>query len=160
MIELLVKVALPPRLKAPIRRAAKATLEALRRDDDLSVSVISAPEMHRLNLQYRGKDRPTDVLSFEGTRDIVLCWKVAKAQAKEYGSSEAEELMRLTVHGVLHVYGYDHETNEKDARRMFRLQDRILSGLTPGLPRSGSPARPSSRGKSSPRRSSRSRLGK
>jgi probable rRNA maturation factor len=89
--------------------------------------------MRALNFQYRKTDRPTDVLAFPGVLadigDVVLCLAVAKRQAKEYGGTIREELQRLTVHGVLHLFGYDHETNAKDAKRMFALQEKILRRL-------------------------------
>lgn len=61
--------------------------------------------------------------------DVILCYSVAKNQAKQYETSLRKELERLTVHGVLHLFGYDHEKSKKEATRMFRLQEKILSTL-------------------------------
>ena len=102
----------------------------------LEVSLVSDREMRRLNKTYRAKNRPTDVLSFPSPLhdfgDVLIAWGVAKRQAKEYGGTLAEELQRLTVHGVLHLFGYDHERSAKEAKRMFRLQDRLLSRMRSG----------------------------
>jgi len=97
--------------------------------------------MRVLNRQYRQKDKPTDVLSFSRVEfrppgvplidlgDVLICRSVAVRQAKENGLSLKEELVRLTVHGVLHLFGYDHERSSADEKKMFRLQDRIVYSL-------------------------------
>ena len=89
--------------------------------------------MRKLNFTWRGKDRLTDVLSFElneGTLkgEILLSYQQAVKQAKEMGHSTRDELCFLIVHGVLHLWGYDHE-NPKDAQKMFPLQESILKNL-------------------------------
>lgn len=118
---------LSPPSKRAILRAAEAAAGG---SASMSVTVVSPREIHLLNLRYRGKDKPTDVLSFPGIGgelgDVVLCLEIARKQAKEYGGTIEQELQRLTVHGVLHLRGYDHETNEADAKKMFTLQERIL----------------------------------
>lgn len=124
-------LSLPPRvLKEKLRPAIPYTL---------NLSVVSRAAIHKLNRDYRDKDRPTDVLSFsrlEGPAmpvpdigDVILCWEIAKSQTKEYQTTRPGEVRRLVVHGVLHLFGYDHETTASDARRMFRLQERILAEL-------------------------------
>lgn len=97
--------------------------------------------MRTLNRRYRGKDRPTDVLSFsfrEGAfpqvqpdllGDIVIAVPVAERQARERGHSLRREIERLLVHGVLHLAGYDHEQNEAAALRMRRKELQLLSTL-------------------------------
>lgn len=134
-----------------VLQAAHKTLNALplkelrllekKRTYTLGISFLSKSEMHKINKHYRKKDRPTDVLSFsrlEGIRfptphpevgDILICLPVAKSQAMEYETSLKCELQRLTIHGVLHLFGYDHEKNRKEEIRMFRLQDKILESL-------------------------------
>lgn len=108
----------------------------------VSVHFIGDRQMHRLNREHRGKDKVTDVLSFamqEGDTwtgplknekddwgDIFICVPQIKRQAKEYGVTYTEELMRMTVHGVLHLLGFDHE-KESDARIMFPLQDTLVA---------------------------------
>jgi len=92
-------------------------------------------EMRRLNRQFRGKDYPTDVLSFplEGRRgplgDIAISVARARAQAREFGHSAEEEVRVLMLHGVLHLLGMDHETDEG---RMARAEKRWRAAL--GLP--------------------------
>ena len=94
--------------------------------------------MRVLNREHRGKDKPTDVLSFsqsEGPRvpynpfigDLVISIDTLKRQAIEYRVSNLAELQRLLIHGVLHLFGYDHEKVSKvEAQRMRRLEEKIL----------------------------------
>jgi len=122
------------------------------RDCDISVTVTDNIHIHELNREYRGVDRPTDVLSFpmysftdddmpeEGPApvvlgDIVISVERAKEQAVEYGHSFQREISFLTVHSVLHLLGYDHEVSEKAENEMFSLQDKIMDKL--GILRSG-----------------------
>ena len=105
----------------------------------LYISFVSLADIRRLNARYRKKNRPTDVLAFPRLKsatpsksdigDVVLCPSVAKVQAKRNGVSNREELQRLTIHGVLHLFGYDHEKSSREAKRMFRLQEQILATL-------------------------------
>jgi len=95
--------------------------------------------MRRLNREYRGKDRATDVLAFplaEGGRpvhgllgDVVICMPVAWRQARARGHSLARETTVLLVHGLLHLAGFDHERSEAEARRMRRMERRLLAVL-------------------------------
>jgi len=93
-----------------------------------------------MNFQYRGKDRTTDVLSFglyegESSRaqgnelgDIFICVPQIIRQARRFSVSTKEEFIRMLVHGILHLLGYDHETSS-DATRMFELQEKLLIQL-------------------------------
>lgn len=105
-----------------------------------SVVFVGNEEIHEMNKEYRGVDRVTDVISFalEDNEDIVyddirmlgdifICIPQMKKQAEEYGHSEKRELAFLAVHGILHLLGYDHMT-EEDERVMFALQELILDG--------------------------------
>ena len=107
----------------------------------VSILFTDDKEIHRLNREYRGKDKPTDVLSFsqlegegavgDSLGDIVISLVTASKQAEEFGVTEQEEVGRLLVHGLLHLYGYDHEgVSEEEAEEMFRLQDSILAKIT------------------------------
>ena len=104
---------------------------------DLSVAVVSDRRMRALNRQFRGKDAATDVLSFpSGERgflgDIVIAAGVAKRQAREAGHSLQTELRVLALHGLLHLIGYDHESDDgKMARVEARLRKK--AGLKEGL---------------------------
>jgi probable rRNA maturation factor len=61
--------------------------------------------------------------------DVIISLPYAKAQAEEIGFTLKEEVLRLMIHGILHLLGYDHETNEEDAKIMFELQDKIFDKL-------------------------------
>jgi probable rRNA maturation factor len=111
---------------------------------ELSVLLVDSDYMAELNHRWMGADGPTDVLAFpmdEGSidhgpnetsgepallGDIVLCPEVAAKQAAAAGHSPDDELHLLTVHGVLHLLGYDHAEPEEE-REMFALQARLLS---------------------------------
>jgi probable rRNA maturation factor len=113
---------------------------------ELSVLLVDVAYMTELNHRWMGGDGPTDVLAFpmeEGTidpgpnevigaeptllGDVVLCPEVAARQAQAAGHSAADELHLLTVHGVLHLLGYDHAEPDEE-REMFTLQARLLDG--------------------------------
>ena len=118
------------------------TLEVMDAKESIFTIVFVTPEeIHELNKQYRGVDRVTDVISFaledahdvsltdvRVLGDIYICIDRMKEQALEYGHSETRELSFLTVHGLLHLLGYDHQTKE-DEEVMFGLQRKILSDL-------------------------------
>lgn len=106
-----------------------------------SIIYVSLEEIHKLNKEYRGIDRSTDVISFaledsndfevENLRvlgDIYICIDKMKEQAKEYGHSEKRELSFLTCHGLLHLLGYDHMEKEEE-KVMFGKQEKILEEL-------------------------------
>jgi len=111
---------------------------------ELSVLLVDVAYMTELNHRWMGGDGPTDVLAFpmeEGSvdhgpsevvggepallGDVVLCPEVAAKQAREASHSAADELHLLTVHGVLHLLGYDHAEPDEE-REMFALQARLL----------------------------------
>ena len=97
-------------------------------------------EIHRINKEYRQIDRPTDVISFAyidetpdrvlpyELGDIFVCIEKVKEQAEAYGHSVYRECAFLITHGILHLLGYDHMT-EDDEKIMFALQDEILNEL-------------------------------
>ncbi len=106
--------------------------------NEVSILFVDDDFIHRLNKDYRGKDRPTDVLSFaslDGEKnvffkslgDIVISLETAKKQAIEYKTSFNEEIFRLLTHGVLHLIGFDHENvSKKNEKEMFDLQDDLI----------------------------------
>ena len=118
------------------------TLEEMDAKESIFTIIFVTPEeIHELNKQYRGVDRVTDVISFaledahdvslsdvRVLGDIYICIDRMKEQALEYGHSETRELSFLTVHGLLHLLGYDHQTKE-DEEVMFGIQRKILSDL-------------------------------
>ncbi len=108
---------------------------------EISVTFVRSRTMHRINLEYRGIDRPTDVISFairDGEEEILpgdtdlgdlfINIDYAARQAREYGHSLKREIGFLFTHGLLHCLGYDH-MKEEDEKVMFALQDRILDPI-------------------------------
>lgn len=116
-------------------------------DFELDISIVDNPTIHQLNKDYRGIDRPTDVLSFamedmveaddfpaiifpEGELrphlgDIIISYDKIIEQAEEYQHSFERELGFLVVHGFLHLNGYDHQTAEEE-EEMFAIQEEVL----------------------------------
>jgi probable rRNA maturation factor len=90
----------------------------------VAVRLTSDREVRRLNRAYAGEDHATDVLSFAGDAphlgDIAISWPATRRQAQEFGHAEATELALLSVHGLLHLLGWDHVT-AKERREMSRL---------------------------------------
>ena len=110
---------------------------------ELSVTLTDDAHIHELNKKFRGVDRPTDVLSFafresdepeiltdevEILGDIIISLERAKFQAETYGHSYLREVIFLTVHGLLHLLGYDH-IEESERLEMEREQDFVMSKL-------------------------------
>eukprot|EP01034_Spumella_vulgaris_P018537 gene18537-23686_t len=91
---------------------------------EIAVRIVGEDEGRALNLQYRGKDYATNVLTFDYTRapvvaaDLVLCGPVVAREAIEQGKTLQAHYAHLLVHGTLHAQGWDHETNERDALAM------------------------------------------
>lgn len=124
--------------KEAVARLARAAVEAVNRPGaGLTVAFVRDPKMRALNREFRGKDRPTDVLSFpagdalgEGGRylgDIVISIDTAVRQAAEMGHTLGREISELLIHGVLHLCGYDHETDQGQMNRLeLRLRRRLL----------------------------------
>ena len=125
-----------------VRRDATRLLNLLDESGaELSVALVDDAEIHRLNRDYRGKDKPTDVLAFamrEGAHadvhpgmlgDVVISLDTAARQAAARGAPVADEVRVLLAHGVLHLLGYDHERSPAEARRMFGKQRALLARL-------------------------------
>ncbi|MBO8128558.1 MAG: rRNA maturation RNase YbeY [Peptococcaceae bacterium] len=130
-------------LESLAERAVEETLAAEGRGDvvEVSVAFVDDEYMHRLNKNYRGIDRTTDVLAFPMNEedpgapgeephlmlgDIVISLPAAQRQAAEYGVSLEQEVARLAVHGALHLLGYDHEKGGEEAERMRERENEIL----------------------------------
>jgi len=98
------------------------------------IRLVASEESHELNKQFRGKDKPTNVLSFpyddmdDYLGDIVICWPVVQQEALEQAKTEEEHLSHMVVHGVLHLLGFDH-IDETEAREMESLECEILNVL-------------------------------
>ena len=111
-----------------------------------NLSIITNDQMRELNNKYRQKDKSTDVLSFpihENLReeqqiisapgapcllgDIFICYDIAVKQANENGIDVETELVELFIHGVLHLFGYDHEISKTEADIMYQLEEKIFN---------------------------------
>ncbi len=105
----------------------------------MSLHLVDNREMQALNARYRHKEMPTDVLSFPSGSslptglkllgDVVISVEQADQQAKEYGFTLEDELLRLLVHGVLHLLGYDHERSRAEAKTMGKMEKQIRRAL-------------------------------
>ena len=108
---------------------------ALKHPAEIAVRVVGEDEARALNLQYRGRDYATNVLTFDYARDpwvsadLVLCGPVVEREALEQGKTLDEHYAHLLVHGTLHAQGYDHETSERDALEMEALEILLLGSL-------------------------------
>lgn len=123
------------RCRLPMERLQSAAGAALRRHGkkllfpELSLVIAGAAMMKRLNKTFRGKNALTDVLSFD-YGEIIICYPLAKRQAREHGVSAAAEIVLLFVHGLLHILGFEHKSL-RDRQKMARAEKQILgySGL-------------------------------
>ncbi|PID55912.1 rRNA maturation RNase YbeY [candidate division KSB3 bacterium] len=129
-----------------VQQVSLDILREMQCDDrcELSIVFVDDAEIHRLNLQYRGLDRPTDVLSFALQEaefpdiqtsaahvpfprllgDVIISTETTQQHAEERGHSFERELLMLLIHGILHVLGYDH-SNDPDAEKMEALERRL-----------------------------------
>ena len=128
-------------------RAVRAALAAAAADGagfgdhrGLAISIVGADASRALNAQWRGKDKPTNVLAFPATDaprvpgqpaqagDLVICADVVAAEAAEQGKAPAAHWAHMVVHGSLHLMGYDH-VDEDDAQRMESVERSALAAL-------------------------------
>lgn len=102
--------------------------------DAVIVSLVLANNefVHQLNKEYRGKDKPTNVLSFENEAplagDIVVAYGVTRDEAKAQGKTFSAHFAHLLTHGALHLQGYDH-LNERQAQKMEKLETKLMKQL-------------------------------
>lgn len=145
-------------IKFTLKKLLQGALKHLNQpsnDIEMSLSFVSPDEIRELNKQYRNVDSVTDVLSFPtvdnperkvinlsdfapdsinietgklNIGDVIICLERAKEQAAEYNHSLKRELCFLSLHGLLHLLGYDHITSD-DEKQMFALQDEILNKM-------------------------------
>ena len=147
-------VKVPTGVRLLIRRCCHAVLEleGFEGSAEVDVTLVDNDQIHRINLEQRGIDVPTDVLSFplgeNGNYDVnpetgnfmlgdvVISLERAAAQAEEYGHSLQREIGYLTVHSMLHLLGYDHVDGGLEAVRMREKEEAVMASV--GLPRGGS----------------------
>lgn len=140
-------VKIPVGIKMLIRRCCQAVLttENFDHNTEVSVSFVDNNEIQKLNKLYRDKDTPTDVLSFPLSEngkydindetgfvilgDVVISLEMAVKQAEMFGHSLEREVGFLTVHSMLHLLGYDHETSLLDERIMREKEEEVLDKL-------------------------------
>ena len=135
----------------PLEALAQYVLTELNYPQNTSVSItfVDNDRIHELNRDYRGMDKPTDVLSFECDNvpfedesleevaeyelgDVIIATDVAVAQTKEFGTSLEEEVSLLLTHGLLHLCGYDH-IEDAEAEEMEALEDQLLKAWFSGI---------------------------
>ena len=132
-----------------LKKAARSAVDAAGIDANVEMGIVVTGDLpvRKLNAKYRGIDEVTDVLSF-GLRDgdkfpvlpdgvlrmgeVVLAYPRCKKQALEFGHTADEEAALLTIHGTLHLLGYDHEASAAEANRMKRAEKVALKSI--GLP--------------------------
>lgn len=138
------------KLLKKVAKIAKENIPLLKKIADLEIdlAIIGEKKMQSLNYKWRGKDKSTDVLSFESGQlkknnanfvfapenifclgEIIICYPVAVRQAREDECSLNKEMAILLIHGILHLAGYDHEKSVQEARKMFRLQEKIMNKI-------------------------------
>lgn len=123
-------------LNSFLKKAALSCLKARRVRKSVSLVLAGDKKIKDLNRKYRRQNKITDVLAFgDGEEphflgEIVICLPQARRQAKEYGVTLRQELIRLLVHGLLHLAGYDHEGSRKEAKKMFGLQEKMVKHVT------------------------------
>ena len=130
----------PALARSAVHAAVAASRHPRLSDSEVSVKLTSDAEVRALNAAWRGKDKPTNVLSFpmveEGELasaqllgDVVVAYGVCAAEAAEKDVSIETHAAHLLVHGTLHLLGYDHETGEEDAEEMEEVERRALASI-------------------------------
>ena len=131
--------------RAYIKKVIETALRFIEVDQDCEIGIacVDNAESHKLNLEYRQKDKPTNVLSFPSDipeevlsmldalpiGDLVICIPVVLKEAIEQNKTPIEHFTHMLVHGTLHLMGYDHETSDEDAEEMEALEIEILAKL-------------------------------
>ncbi len=120
-------------LQTRLKEAAEAARKRVKLKGDVTILLADDEKLHILNRDFRGKDKPTNVLSFPSEEngyagDIAIAHGTVKAEAAAAGKSFADHAGHLVVHGVLHLAGYDHE-RPRDAKVMEPLEVKILHRL-------------------------------
>jgi probable rRNA maturation factor len=130
----------PALARSAVHAAVAHSRHADLSDSEVSVKFTSDEEVRALNAQWRGKDRPTNVLSFPMAEeselaaaqllgDVVLAYGVCAAEAADRQVPIETHAAHLVVHGTLHLLGYDHETSEADAEEMEQVERRALAAI-------------------------------
>jgi probable rRNA maturation factor len=119
-------------IQTRVKQAADAARKAAKLKGGFTILLAGDRKLRALNGDFRGKDKPTNVLSFPAAGDyagdIAIAYGVTRREAKDAGKDFADHASHLVVHGVLHLAGYDHE-RPKDAKLMEPLEVKILKRL-------------------------------
>ena len=131
--------------RAYIKKVIETTLRFINVDQDCEIGIacVDNDESQKLNLEYRQKDKPTNVLSFPSDvpeevlamldalpiGDLVICIPVVLQEAIDQNKTPIEHFTHMLVHGTLHLMGYDHETSDEEAEEMEALEIEILAKL-------------------------------
>jgi probable rRNA maturation factor len=117
---------------------SRAALRDEREQSEIVIRLVDEDEVQKLNREYRGKDKPTNVLSFPSNLpeivnsdllgDLVICVPVVMRESQEQGKTPEAHWAHMVVHGVLHLIGYDHQ-NEDEAQTMERLEGEVMASL-------------------------------
>jgi len=131
-------------VKAKLQKRAQAILNALGSPEgELSILIIDDSEIKTLNKNYLNRSGPTNVIAFpmkEGDfsdinpqllGDVVISIETADREALQSGISTEERFTQLLVHGILHLFGFDHEKSEQDARKMEKKSNELLRLIEP-----------------------------
>ncbi|MGM3174857.1 rRNA maturation RNase YbeY [Dickeya lacustris] len=124
--------------QADFQRWLEAVLPSFQEESEVTIRIVDEEESHHLNLTYRGKDKPTNVLSFPFEAppevelpllgDLVICRQVVEQEAVEQGKSAEEHWAHMVVHGSLHLLGYDH-IEDSEAEEMEALETEIMQSM-------------------------------
>ncbi|MCB0357410.1 MAG: rRNA maturation RNase YbeY [Bdellovibrionales bacterium] len=127
-----------PMPKSYLRRAVQCVFKELTKvhlnknfkNSEMSLIFLDPPAAKKLNKQYRHKNYATDVLSFPAQQpflgELIMCPQVLKLQAQEQKHSFRQETLYMVIHGILHLLGYEHEKDVKQANIMFALQEELF----------------------------------
>jgi len=121
--------------KKSFSQVAKIVLKGENKETELlSLAFVLPDEIKKLNKNFRKKNKPTDVLSFAFEDkgylgEIIICPQVVKENAIKYRTTIKEEMVKVFIHGILHLLGYDHEKSEKASLLMEQKQEKYLSKI-------------------------------
>ena len=108
-----------------------------RQDSSFSLAFVGEEESRRLNREYRKKDKPANVLSFPesafGLGEVILCPAQIRREANEYGIIYSMHLLRVFIHGILHLLGYDHEKGALETKLMEKKEESYITSLSPSF---------------------------
>lgn len=121
-----------------VQRWLSNTVEKFQTQAEITVRIVDEEESHQLNHEYRGKDKPTNVLSFpfeappgieiDLLGDLIICRQVVEREAKEQGKPLMAHWAHMVVHGSLHLLGYDH-IEDDEAEEMESLETEIMQSM-------------------------------